>query len=61
MAGRNLTAADVQLTDTHMEDRVSILIGSVSYWKVSSGRISRRTPHLTAGETIFGWTSMSRP
>ncbi|XP_077557390.1 uncharacterized protein LOC144172577 [Haemaphysalis longicornis] len=56
MAGRNLTAADGRLTDTHMEDRVSILIGSDSYWKVSSGRISRLTPHLTAAETIFGWT-----
>ncbi|XP_077542111.1 uncharacterized protein LOC144154887 [Haemaphysalis longicornis] len=56
MAGRNLTAADVRLADTHMEDRVNIHIGSDSYWKVSPGIISRLTPHLTAAETIFGWT-----
>ncbi|KAH9371706.1 hypothetical protein HPB48_016707 [Haemaphysalis longicornis] len=54
--GRNLTAADVRLADTHLEDRVSILIGSESYWKVSSGRIWRLNPNLTASETSFGWT-----
>ncbi|KAH9374337.1 hypothetical protein HPB48_017546 [Haemaphysalis longicornis] len=50
MAGRNLTAADVRLADTHMEDRVSILIGSDSYWKPKqSSGVLYREPHLDNG------------
>ncbi|KAH9371357.1 hypothetical protein HPB48_003522 [Haemaphysalis longicornis] len=56
MAGHNLTAADVRLTDTHMEDRVSILIGSDSYWKVSPEEYHALPLTSRQPKKIFGWT-----
>ncbi|XP_077553530.1 uncharacterized protein LOC144168409 [Haemaphysalis longicornis] len=51
-----LFAADTSPASAYMDDHISILIRSDFYWQVTSGNISRLTPHLTAVETLFGWT-----
>ncbi|KAH9375562.1 hypothetical protein HPB48_002547 [Haemaphysalis longicornis] len=56
MHEHGLFAADTSPASAYMDDHISILIGSDFYWKVTSGNISRLTPHLTAVETMFGWT-----
>ncbi|XP_077552449.1 uncharacterized protein LOC144166823 [Haemaphysalis longicornis] len=56
MHDHGLFAADTSPASAYMDDHISILIGSDFYWKVTSGNISRLTPHLTAVETMFGWT-----
>ncbi|XP_077548092.1 uncharacterized protein LOC144160812 [Haemaphysalis longicornis] len=56
MYDHGLFAADTSPASAYMDDHISILIGSDFYWKVTSGNISRLTPHLTAVETMFGWT-----
>ncbi|XP_077531153.1 uncharacterized protein LOC144143243 [Haemaphysalis longicornis] len=56
MHDHGLFAADTSPASAYMDDHISILIGSDFYWKVTSGNISRVTPHLTAIETMFGWT-----
>ncbi|XP_077547645.1 uncharacterized protein LOC144159855 [Haemaphysalis longicornis] len=56
MHDHGLFAADTSPASAYMYDHISILIGSDFYWQVTSGNISRLTPHLTAVETMFGWT-----
>ncbi|XP_077545161.1 uncharacterized protein LOC144158266 [Haemaphysalis longicornis] len=56
MHDHGLFAADTSPASAYMDDHISILIGSDFYWQVTSGNISRLTPHLTTVETMFGWT-----
>lgn len=56
MDAHGLLAADLCLTSTHMSQHISLLIGSDYYWQITSGQILRLTLHLTAVETLLGWT-----
>ncbi|KAH9362078.1 hypothetical protein HPB48_002056 [Haemaphysalis longicornis] len=56
MDDHGLFAADTPLDSAYTDDDISILIEWDYYWQITSGQILRLTPHLTALETLLGWT-----
>ena len=48
--------ADSNSCGLEQEDGLSVLVGADYYWQVVTGKYNRITSHLTAVDTIFGWT-----